>query len=63
MSLSPSHDRDLPVMTHAGQAKTRPVLSERAVALAFLAAVSAAMLGWLYLLAVALRDGVGWLVS
>ena len=50
-------------MTHVAQAKTWPVLSEGFVALAFAAAVSVEMIGWLYLLAVALWDGVGWLAS
>jgi hypothetical protein len=38
-------------------------LVERAVAIGFLLAVSTAMAGWLYMLAVALWNGASWLMS
>lgn len=63
MSHSPPHEPALPVVAEVGPAKSRPGLSERAVGLAFVAAVSLSMIGWLYLLLAALWGGVGWLMS
>ena len=45
----------------AAQSEFRPALAERVVAIGFLATVSAAMMGWLYLLAVAMWNGASWL--
>jgi hypothetical protein len=63
MPLSPSHNQLVPAMSDATQAESRSASAERAIAIAFAAAVSAAMIGWLYMLAVALWDGANWLMS
>lgn len=60
MSLAPSHDQ---AMTATSQAGSRSLLVERTVAFVFLATVSVAMIGWLYMLAVALWNGASWLLS
>ena len=63
MSLSPSRDEMAVVMTDSGQAQSRPGLRELVVAVVFAATVSVAMIGWLYLLAMALWNGASWLLS
>ena len=65
MSLAPSHDQAFPAVSAApaAQSEFRSALAERAVAIGFPATVSAAMMGWLYLLAVAMWNGANWLLS
>jgi hypothetical protein len=63
MSLSPSHDEIAVAMTDSGQTQSRSGLLELVVAVVFAATVSVAMIGWLYLLAVALWNGACWLLS
>jgi len=62
MSLSPSHDQAAIVVNSETQSETRSTLGERAVAIGFGTAASTVMAGWLYVLALALWDGIIWLV-
>lgn len=61
MSLAPTEDQTVPAIPKAADIEWRPAFAEQAVAIGFLAAVSIAMIGWLYLLAVAAFDSVSWL--
>jgi hypothetical protein len=63
MSLSPSHDQLAPAVTDTAETKHRSGLVELAVAIGFTSAVSFAMIVWLYMLALALWDGLRWLIS
>ena len=63
MSPSPSNDQVAPIITGDVQTQSRSELVDLAVAIGFAATVSAAMTGWLYLLAVAIWDGANWLMS
>jgi hypothetical protein len=60
MSLAPSRDQ---AMTATTQSESPSVLVERTVAIAFLATALVAMMGWLYMLVVALWSGASWLLS
>jgi hypothetical protein len=51
-------------MYGAAQSETKAAtLGERPVAIGLALAVSAAMIGWLYMLALAVWDGAAWLLS
>ena len=63
MSLAPSHDHAMPAITGADQVAPRSMLAESAIAIAFLSMVLVAMMGWLYLLGLALWSGARWLLS
>lgn len=63
MSLSTSQEQAATAINNAAPSGVRAALVERAVAIGFLLAVSAAMAGWLYMLAVALWNGASWLMS
>ena len=63
MSLAPSHDQSLPALSSSAEVEARSALAEKAVAIGFLSTVSVAMIGWLYVLAVAAWNGVIWLFS
>jgi hypothetical protein len=63
MSLSPSHDKAATALAEEDRSESRSKLTELAIAIAFAAAVSAAMMGWLYVLALCLWDGASWLLS
>jgi hypothetical protein len=63
MSLAPSHDQAATAINSAAEAGARASLVERAIALGFALAVSVAMIGWLYLLALAVWNGASWLMS
>jgi hypothetical protein len=61
MSLSSSHDQAATAVNSVTHSETHSPLVERAVAIGFGAAASTAMVGWLYVLASALWDGIIWL--
>ena len=63
MSISTIHDRDVSAVSGVDQLKTRSVLGDWVVMFIFAAGTSAAMIGWLYLLGLALWNGTSWLMS
>jgi hypothetical protein len=63
MSVSTPHDHAATAINGVTQSETKTTLGERAVAIGFALAVSAAMIGWLYMLARGLWDGASWLMS
>ena len=62
MPLSSSHDQTNAINDTA-QSQGGSALAERMIAIGFALAVSIAMIGWLYMLALAVWDGASWLMS
>jgi len=62
MPLSSSHDQTTAI-NDAAQSQGGSALAERMIAIGFALAVSIAMIGWLYMLALAVWDGASWLMS
>lgn len=58
MSFGPSHDQSRPDVV---EVQARSALVEQVVAIGFLATVSVAMVGWLYVLAIATAHSISWL--
>jgi hypothetical protein len=63
MSRAPSHDQPATAVSTATESETRSARVERAIAFGYALAVSTAMIGWLYMLALAFWDGARWLMS
>jgi hypothetical protein len=63
MSISTAHDRDASAVPGVDQLKSRSVLGDWVVVFIFAAGTSVAMIGWLYLLGLALWNGASWLMS
>jgi hypothetical protein len=62
MSLSPSHDQLAPAVTDTAHSEPRSGLAELAIAIGFAGAIAVAMIVWLYMLAMALWEGLRWLI-
>jgi len=63
MSVTTAHDQAAIAVDDVTPSETGPLLLERAVAIGFLLVTSAAMIGWLYLLALVMWAGASWLLS
>jgi hypothetical protein len=63
MSLSPSHQQVASSETDAPETESGSSFVELAIAIGFAGGVSMAMVVWLLMLALALWEGVRWLIS